>query len=163
MSDTPSKSARKREQHELQALGEQLVALPGPARRALPLGDRLHEAIDELEAMKSHEAIRRQKQYIGKLMRNVDAAPIRALFAERLAADRQHKRLFARAEQWRDRLLEDPGAFAALAAETPGDAAPVAHILQELATATSDRTERRLRRELFRAIHAALAAPADGG
>jgi ribosome-associated protein len=159
----PSKNARKREQHELQALGEQLIGLPDATRRELPLGDRLHEAIDDIHRMSSHEAIRRQKQYIGKLMRLVDTEPIRALFAARLASDRQQKRLFAQAERWRDRLIAEPGGLAELSAETGGDTAAIGRMLAELEATTNERTERHLRRELFRAVHAALAAPAAGG
>ena len=75
--EAPSKSARKRAMHELQALGEALVALD-PARLAkLDLPERLADAIAEVRSMTKHEARRRQLQFIGKLMRDVDADPIK--------------------------------------------------------------------------------------
>lgn len=155
----PSKSERKREQRDLQALGEQLALLPDDVRRGLPLGERLQDALDDLRRMQSREAIRRQKQFIGRLMRGVDAAPIREFIAARRASERDEKRLFARAERWRDRLaLERHDALAAFESEIGRRSAGVARLLEELATARDERSERRLRRELFREIHATLVA-----
>lgn len=165
MADTkPSKSERKREQLDLQALGEQLATLPIELRRTLPIDERLQDALDELDRMKSHGAIRRQKQYIGKLMRGVDAAPLRELIAARTASERDQKRLFARAERWRDRLvIERHDALAELQKDVGRDCADVAQILDELATVQDERNEQRLRRELFRRVHAALVAHSTDG
>lgn len=165
MADTkPSKSDRKREQLDLQELGEQLAQLPIELRRNLPLGERLQDALDDLGRMKSHEAIRRQKQYIGKLMRGVDAAPLRELMAARTASERDRKRLFARAERWRDRLAtEGHDALAALQKDTGRRCEEVVQILDDLATVRDERNELRLRRELFRRIHAALVAQSADG
>ena len=57
----------------LQELGEQLIGLQDDLLDSLALDERLCAAILEARRMKSHEALRRQKQYIGKLMRDVDA------------------------------------------------------------------------------------------
>ena len=73
----PSKSARKREQLERQALGEELIALSDADLATMPVDDRLGEAIRSARTIRSHGALRRQKQLIGKLMRDVDPAPIR--------------------------------------------------------------------------------------
>lgn len=160
----PSKTAQKRSQHALQSLGERLLELSREERQALELDERLVEAIEELGRMKSREAIRRQKQYIGKLMRDVDPQPIRDLLAAREAGEKREQRLFASAERWRTRLLEDSGATAdELAAATGSDTGRVESLLFEIATTHNDRRERALRRELFREIRAALeAAPGDG-
>ena len=78
MTDTrPSKSTRKREQQALQKLGEELTKLPDDLLATLDLDERLREAIEDLRRMRAHEAQRRQRQYIGKLMRGVDPEPIR--------------------------------------------------------------------------------------
>lgn len=159
----PSKSQRKRTDLELQALGERLIGLPDELRRSLALDERLEEAIEAARHLTSHEAIRRQKQYIGKLMRNVDPTPIRALIADHDAAAGQDKRLFALAERWRERLLESGNALADFESEFGAGGAPLERLLAELAHAPNERSERRLRRELFREIHAALVArSADG-
>jgi ribosome-associated protein len=74
----PSKSARKREYLALQKLGEELIAVRQSDLGSLPLDDALREAVREAQEIKAHGALRRQKQYIGKLMRNVDPELIRA-------------------------------------------------------------------------------------
>lgn len=78
----PSKSARKREYIALQKLGEELIALKASDLDRLPLDDNLREAVLEAKQMKAHGALRRQKQYIGKLMRHIDPEPIRREMAK---------------------------------------------------------------------------------
>ena len=65
----PSKSARKREQLELQQLGERLIDLSADELEALPIDERLRDAVLAASKMRAHGALRRQKQLIGKLMR----------------------------------------------------------------------------------------------
>jgi len=74
----PSKSARKREYLALQKLGEELVTLRESELLSMPLDEDLLEAVQEARRIKAHGALRRQKQYIGKLMRHVDPEPINA-------------------------------------------------------------------------------------
>ena len=74
----PSKSARKREYLALQKLGEELVTLRESELLSMPLDEDLLEAVQEARRIKAHGALRRQKQYIGKLMRHVDPEPITA-------------------------------------------------------------------------------------
>lgn len=74
----PSKSARKREYLALQKLGEDLVTLRESELLSIPLDEDLLEAVREARRIKAHGALRRQKQYIGKLMRHVDPEPINA-------------------------------------------------------------------------------------
>ena len=78
----PSKSARKREVIALQKLGEELITLKESDLEGLPLDDSLREAVLEARKIKAHGALRRQKQYIGKLMRHIDAEPLRAEMAK---------------------------------------------------------------------------------
>ncbi len=74
----PSKSARKREYLALQKLGEELITITRSDLNSLPLDNALREAVCDAHEIKAHGALRRQKQYIGKLMRNIDPVPIRA-------------------------------------------------------------------------------------
>lgn len=74
----PSKSALKREYIALQKLGEALLTLKDTELETMPIDEELRDAVLEARQMKAHGALRRQKQYIGKLMRRVDAEPIRA-------------------------------------------------------------------------------------
>ena len=78
----PSKSARKREYIALQKLGEELIALKESDLDGLPLDDRLREAVMDARQIKAHGALRRQKQYIGKLMRHIDPEPLRLEMAK---------------------------------------------------------------------------------
>jgi ribosome-associated protein len=78
----PSKSARKREFLALQKLGEELVTMKLSDLDKLPLDDDLREAVIEAKQIKAHGALRRQKQYIGKLMRHIDPEPLRIEMAK---------------------------------------------------------------------------------
>ena len=78
----PSKSARKREYIALQKLGEELITLKESDLESLPLDDNLRDAVLEARQIKAHGALRRQKQYIGKLMRHIDPEPIRSEMAK---------------------------------------------------------------------------------
>ncbi len=93
----PSKSQLKREAHALQALGERLTRLKPGMLDGLPLPPELRAAVDAARAMSKREARRRQLQFIGKLMRRLDADPIRqaldSLDAASLADKRRHHAL----------------------------------------------------------------------
>lgn len=67
-----SKSAKKRQAASLQKLGEELMALPAPMRSKLNLPAELEEALNHAASIREKEAARRQRQYIGRLMRNID-------------------------------------------------------------------------------------------
>ena len=81
----PSKSARKRDYLARQKLGEELIPLQEADLLAMGLDEDLLDAVLEAKRMKKHGALRRQKQYIGKLMGRIDPEPIR------LALQRLHK------------------------------------------------------------------------
>ena len=72
----PSKSARKRAYLALQKLGEELITLRESDLHAMPLNEELRDAVLEARRIKARGALRRQKQYIGKLMGRVDPEPI---------------------------------------------------------------------------------------
>ena len=119
----PSKTRRKAEMHALQDLGEALVGLD-PRRLAelaaeAELPERLVDAITLARTITAWGGRKRQMQFIGKLMREVDPAPI----AHRLDAWAQGQAMDAARqhalERWRDRLLAEPDALDALAAEYP--------------------------------------------
>ncbi len=74
--DFVSKSEQKRAMERLQAVGEQLATMPLSRLKKLPLSETLMDALRQLPTLRSHEAIRRHKQLIGKLMRHEDEAAI---------------------------------------------------------------------------------------
>lgn len=74
----PSKSARKRQYLALQKLGEELLTVKESDLLSMDIDDDLLAAIQDARRIKSRGALRRQKQFIGKLMRGIDPEPIRA-------------------------------------------------------------------------------------
>jgi ribosome-associated protein len=151
----PSKSMRKREAYAAQDLGTRLIALKESELAALNLPETLQDAILLAKRITSRGGLARQRQYIGKLMRDIDPAPIEAaLSAEsRLSAmdAEKHKRV----EVWRARLLtEGPAALDDLLAWRPGADRKALQAL--IAKATSTRVDSGSRegasRELFRTI-----------
>jgi ribosome-associated protein len=115
----PSKTRLKREMDALQELGETLVALDAARLATLDLPERLVDAIALARGITKHEARRRQMQYVGRLMRDVDPGPIRAALERFAAVPREEKARFALLERWRERLLDDAGALDAFVAEHP--------------------------------------------
>jgi len=105
--EPPSKSERKRAAHAAQDLGEALIGLHQSEFDALDLPETLLEAVREARRIRSRAAAARQRQYIGKLMREIDPEPIRRALAARSERDAREAQLFQRAEAWRRRLLEE--------------------------------------------------------
>lgn len=102
-----SKSQLKREMLELQSLGEQLIKLSTNRLAKLPLGEILHKAVREAKTITSHEALRRQLQYIGKLMRHCDPKPIQKALAEFSHTQHVQNARFHLLEKWRERLITE--------------------------------------------------------
>ena len=120
--DRPSKSARKRAAQAAQELGERLVRLPEAQLAALALPEALAEAIRAARSIASRAAAARQRQYIGKLMRSVELAPLQA-------ALNAHS---ARAAE-RERALQTPGKLARATAGGRGAGARGAQALASTA------------------------------
>jgi ribosome-associated protein len=103
---TPSKSAVKRAMTALQELGEQLVGLSDRELARMPIEDELlAQAIDQARRIRSNSARRRQMQYIGKLMRKIDAEPLAQALAELHQDRRGQAEAFQRLESLRNDLL----------------------------------------------------------
>lgn len=105
--EKPSKSQRKRDMIALQKLGEELVDLPLSQLKKFPLSEKLYEAIIEARSLNSHEAKRRQVQYIGRLMRDEDPKPIEDSLAKIQHRHQQDKVQFHKTERWRDKLIKE--------------------------------------------------------
>jgi ribosome-associated protein len=133
----PSKGALKRQAEELQQLGEALVDLPDEVLEQLPLPEILRDAVSNARRFTSHGASLRQRQYIGRLMRKLDAAPIRAAIEARRRDEQAAARRFRRIESWRDRLLFEPeNAITQLREELP--AADIERVRKLLAQAADE-------------------------
>jgi len=108
----PSRTQLKAEADEKQALGEALVTLRADLLAKLDLPDKLRDAITEAKRITHFEGRRRQMQFIGKLMRPLDAAPVRAAIAEQAGGSAASTLALHLAEQWRDRLIASDAALA---------------------------------------------------
>ncbi|MGY6555955.1 MAG: ribosome biogenesis factor YjgA [Wenzhouxiangella sp.] len=106
-----SKSARKRQAEALQDLGLALATLPAEQRRAIEMPEELREALEQYLKTRSHEGRRRQLQFVGKLLRRVDAGPLLAAverFQSGRSADAERLHVI---ERWRDALIADDQAI----------------------------------------------------
>jgi ribosome-associated protein len=151
--DPPSKSQLKRESTALQDLGEALVALPADRLKRLDLPDNLRIAVNEARRITAHGALRRQYQYIGKVMRNIDPAPIRAQLEVFAGKSREHKAWLHGLERWRDRLLADGNALGELVAEHPDvDIQQIRTLIRNALREREQSKPPRAFRELFRIL-----------
>ena len=118
--EPPTKGELKRRAQALQQLGERLIDAPAALLDSLDLPEKLDDAIRLARRIHSRAALARQKQYVGKLMRQIDPAPIvEALEAEEAQRSLAARR-FHRVERWRDRLVaEGEPALEELATELP--------------------------------------------
>ena len=115
----PSKTKIKRQMHELRDLGAELVELGKDQLAQLDIPENLRDAVREIHRINKFGAQRRQMQYIGKLMREVDTAPILAKLNAWKGTSQQHTAYMHLLERWRDRLLESDTALTELLAAHP--------------------------------------------
>jgi ribosome-associated protein len=115
----PSKSQRKRESTAVQDLGAELVHLSAARLQALALPETLREALLTYRNTRTHEGRRRQMQYIGKLMRHVDTAPLAEAVAETRLGSARATLALHRAEKWREDLVADDDAVTRWITEHP--------------------------------------------
>ena len=119
-SEPKSKSVLKREMTELQKIGEELVSLPPGKLAKIPMPELLEEAVMLARRLKNREGKRRQMQYIGKIMRNVDSQEIQQKLASFHHQSQSFRQELHRLEQWRDRLIaEGDTAISELLLESP--------------------------------------------
>jgi ribosome-associated protein len=152
-----SRTKKKQTAEELQRLGVALVALPPAQLDELALPAILLAAVLEAQRITSHGALRRQVQFIGKVMRKIDPEPVRtalaAISGSSAAARARHQRL----EQWRERLLADDGALTAFATERPGaDLQAMRALIRNARKEIAEGKPPRAQRELFRVLREAL-------
>lgn len=117
-----SKTDLKRESTELQKLGEELLTLRADLMAKLDLPDKLLEALAEARRITNFEGKRRQMQFVGKLMRQLEPEvreAARAALVEQHMPSARETALLHTAEQWRDRLIASDDALAQWMADFP--------------------------------------------
>lgn len=149
----PSKTKRKHRMHELQALGTQLVELSPEQLASMHLPDGLSAAVREAQRIASHEGRRRQMQYIGKLMRVLEAEPIREQLARWTGQSREQAARHQVLERWRERLLADDGLLTEYAQEHPAaDLQALRALIRNARRESIESRPPRAYRELFRVL-----------
>lgn len=154
MDDLPlSKTKKKEHMHALQKLGEELVALSRDQLASMHLPEDLRAAVREAQRITAHEGRRRQMQYLGRLMRDTDPAPIR----ERLDAWRgQSKAEVVRQhalETLRDRLIADDSALTDYAEKHPAlDLQTLRNLIRNARKESTEARPPKSYREIFRII-----------
>lgn len=118
--DRPSKSQIKRDMEALQELGREVSELPRERIIELDLPEKLRDALLDYKTINAHEGKRRQYQYIGKLMRGIDPAPLRDAVDRFNGDSKAEVHDMHLAERWRERLLAEEPALAEFAQTYPG-------------------------------------------
>lgn len=159
-----SKSQVKREMHALQKLGEELVGLSAAELARIDLPDELREAVALAQRLNQRGARKRQLQYIGRLMRDVDPEPLQRDLDRLRNRDAAQTAQFHRIERWRDRLLEEgDAALEALFADHPHlDRQHVRQLLRNALHEQKTDKPPRAARELFRYLRDALEDESEG-
>lgn len=119
-SEPLSKTRRKQQMEALQSLGEELAGLPVDSLKRIDIPEHLRDALREAQRIASHGAKRRQLQYVGKLMRDIDPEPIRAALANLRGESAVEVARMHRIERLRIRLMEDEKTLADIAEAFPG-------------------------------------------
>ena len=155
--ETVSKSERKRRAHRLQALGRRLTELTPDALAGLGLPDALLAAIGDYQRFPSHGARRRQLQFIGRIMRDMDPEPLQAALDNLEGQSAEARYEFHLLERWRGRLLSEPEALTAFVEEYPAvDVQQLRHHIQQVHKAASEEQRRGAYRALFRFLRDSL-------
>ena len=151
--DKPSKSSLKREMHDLQALGAELVALSVDQLKKIDLPEDLRDAVRDAQRFTQHEAHRRQLQYVGKVMRTIDPAPIREALDEIKGLSAAATARMHALERLRTRFLEDEKVIGEIAETWPQ--ADLQHLRQLRRNALKEQQQGkppRAYRELYREL-----------
>ena len=160
--ERPSKTALKRQAHDQQALGEALAGLSQARLDALQMPEALRDALHEYQRTRSHEGRRRQRQLIGKLMRQADLAPLQEAVAQAQLGRAQDALALHRAEHWRVELVADDEALTRWLAEQPAtDAQQLRALIRNArkeAALPPEQRHGRAWRELFQFLKPVLVA-----
>ena len=148
-----SKTQMKKRMNELQDLGMELTRLSAETLKKIGLPEDLHQAVRDYKKITSNSALKRQTQYIGRLMRDTDPEPIREFLARLKGENQAHNAFLQRVEQARSRLLADDNALTAFIAEHP---AADAGVLRTLIRNTRKEQEQSKPPKNFRALYQEL-------
>ncbi len=102
-----SKTKLKAEADAQQELGVRLSDLPKDKLLKLNLPEALLTAVLDTKKITANGAIRRHRQYLGRLMREIDTAPILEQLSRWDGKHTAENAYFHGLERWRDRMIAD--------------------------------------------------------
>lgn len=105
--DWVSKTQRKQECDEMLELGEKMITLSKNDLADIEMDDELRRAIEEAQRIKSNVALKRQKHYIAKVIRNLEDDSLAPQLNRILHKHDIHSAEFKRMEKWRDSIIEE--------------------------------------------------------
>lgn len=148
----PSKTRLKKDADALQQLGTDLLDLSEADWTKLALPDALIDALREAKRIHSRGALKRQRQFIGRLMRDIDPEPIYRHFEQLRQKTRQQVQAHHALEQWRDRMIEeaDPAIEAYLQENTGADRQHLRQLVRQARKEDEQKKPPKSARALFR-------------
>ena len=154
-----SKTQMKKQMNDLQALGMELTKLSSDTLKKIGLDEELFEAIATYKKITSNSALKRQAQFIGRLMRDTDPAPIEAYLAKLRGDNTVHNAFLQRVEQARTRLLADDGSITQFMADFPqADAGKLRTLIRNTKKEQEQNKPPKNFRALFQEIKAVMEA-----
>ena len=158
-----SKTKLKAEADALQEIGVKLVALPNSKLTQLDLPERLVDAINEAKRITANGATRRQKQYIGSLMREIDVAPIVEQMEKWEGKNTAENAYFHNLERWRARLIDDEAALSEFIQQYPTvDSQQIRTLIRNARREASASKPPKSSRELFKLLREITAESQTG-
>lgn len=155
-----SKTRMKKQMDRLQDLGMELTKLSNETLKKIGLDADLYEAVQAYKKITSNGALKRQAQYIGRLMRDTDPAPIEDYLAKLRGDNTAHNAFLQRVEQARERLIADDDAFTRFMADFPhADAGKLRTLIRN----TRKEQEQNKPPKNFRALFQEVKAVMEGG
>jgi len=155
-----SKTQMKKQMNDLQALGMELTKLSSDTLKKIGLDEELFEAIATYKKITSNSALKRRAQFIGRLMRDTDPAPIEAYLAKLRGDNAAHNAFLQRVEQARTRLLANDGAITQFMADFPqADAGKLRTLIRN----TKKEQEQNKPPKNFRALFQEIKSVMEGG
>lgn len=151
--EPPSKTQRKAAMQELQALGEELIELSNAKLAQLDLPEVLLDAVKQAQRITSNGALARQKQYIGRLMREIDTAPIADMLSRWKGTHQEENAHFHQLEKLRARLLQDDSALSEyLSAHPQADSQQIRALIRNARKEAAAGKPPKSSRELFKLL-----------
>lgn len=159
----PSKTKLKAEADAQQALGVRLTELPKDRLLKLNLPDDVTQAILDTKKITANGAIRRHRQYLGRLMREIDTAPITEQLARWDGKHTAENAYFHGLERWRDRLINDNNALSEFIALHPStDSQQLRTLIRNAQKELASNKPPKSSREIFKVLRDITSAGQSG-